>query len=198
MTLAGRLRHPLLHTLVQTQRPDVPWSVAARNTAAIVLPLAIGAASGHLAAGLGVSAGALNTMFADQPGPYRLRLRRMLLTALAAGLAAFAGSILGESRLALVIVAALWGFAAALLVALGPHATRAGLISMILLVVLGAEPLATAEALPVALLIVAGGVLQIVVQRRVPLDQLLAKSFAAVSVPAENSRYRVWRARAGE
>jgi uncharacterized membrane protein YccC len=160
MTLAGRLRHPLLHTLVQTQRPDVPWSVAARNTAAIVLPLAIGAASGHLAAGLGVSAGALNTMFADQPGPYRLRLRRMLLTALAAGLAAFAGSILGESRLALVIVAALWGFAAALLVALGPHATRAGLISMILLVVLGAEPLATAEALPVALLIVAGGMLQ--------------------------------------
>jgi 16S rRNA (guanine1207-N2)-methyltransferase len=46
--------------------------------------------------------------------------------------------------------------------------------------------------------LVAGGVLQIVVQRRVPLDQLLAKSFAAVSVPAENSRYRVWRACMGE
>jgi hypothetical protein len=160
MTLAARLRHPLLHTLVQTQRREVPWSVALRNTAAIVLPLIIGAATGHLAAGLGVSAGALNTMFSDQPGPYRLRLRRMLLTAVAAGLAAFAGSILGEWRLALVFVAAVWGFAAALLVALGPHATRAGLVSMILLVVLGAEPLRATEAWPAALLIFAGGVLQ--------------------------------------
>src|SRR5690348_3980828 len=162
MTLAARLRHPLLHTLVKTQRRDVPWSVALRNTAAIVLPLAIGAATDHVAAGLGVSAGALNTMFADQPGPYRLRLRRMLFTALAAGVAAFAGSVLGEWRVALTIVAALWGFAAALLVALGPHATRAGLISMILLVVLGAEPLRATEAWPAALLIFAGGVLQTV------------------------------------
>jgi 16S rRNA (guanine1207-N2)-methyltransferase len=40
------------------------------------------------------------------------------------------------------------------------------------------------------------GVLQIVVQRRVPLDRLLARYFAAVTLPAENSRYRVWRARA--
>jgi uncharacterized membrane protein YccC len=160
MTLAARLRHPLLHTLVKTQRRDVPWSVALRNTAAIVLPLAIGAATDHLAAGLGVTAGALNTMFSDQPGPDRLRLRRMLLTALAAGVAAFAGSTLGEWRLALVFVAALWGFAAALLVALGPHATRAGLISMILLVVLGAEPLRATEAWPAAVLIFGGGVLQ--------------------------------------
>ncbi len=40
-----------------------------------------------------------------------------------------------------------------------------------------------------------GGILQLVVQRRVPLDRLLARAgFAAVSVPAENGRYRVWRA----
>ncbi|MGH8213228.1 MAG: FUSC family protein [Rhodanobacteraceae bacterium] len=161
MTPAGRLREsPLLQTLLQMQRPDVPWRVALRNTAAIVLPLAIGAATDHLAAGLGVSAGALNTMFADQPGPYRLRMRRLLLTALAAGVAAFAGSVLGEWPPVLLVVAALWGFAAALLVALGPHATRAGLISMILLVVMGADPRAGAQAWQAALLISAGGVLQ--------------------------------------
>jgi 16S rRNA (guanine1207-N2)-methyltransferase len=39
-----------------------------------------------------------------------------------------------------------------------------------------------------------GGVLQIVVQRRVPLDRLLAKTFATVSVVAETGRFRVWRA----
>ncbi len=161
MSLTARLREsPLIHTLLQMQRPDVPWRVALRNTAAIVLPLAIGAATGHLAAGLGISAGALNTMFADQPGPYRLRMRRLLLTAFAAAVAAFAGSVFGEWPLVLLLVAALWGFAAALLVALGPHATRAGLISMILLVVMGAEPRAGAQAWQAAALIFAGGVLQ--------------------------------------
>ena len=39
-----------------------------------------------------------------------------------------------------------------------------------------------------------GGVLAIVVQRRVPLENLLAKQFADIAVPAENGRYRVWRA----
>ncbi len=39
-----------------------------------------------------------------------------------------------------------------------------------------------------------GGLLQIVVQRRVPLDRLLAKRFATVTLPAQSSRYRVWRA----
>jgi 16S rRNA (guanine1207-N2)-methyltransferase len=38
------------------------------------------------------------------------------------------------------------------------------------------------------------GVLQIVVQRRIPLDRLLAARFATVSVVAENGRFRVWRA----
>ena len=159
-TAPSLYRHPLLQGLLATNKRDVPWLVALRNTAAIVLPLAIGAIGGHLIAGLGVSAGALNTMFADQPGPYLLRARRLLLTTLAAGLAAFAGATLGQWPLALLFVAALWGFAAAMLVAIGPNATRAGMVSMILLMVLGAEPQAAAQALPTALLIIAGGLLQ--------------------------------------
>ena len=39
-----------------------------------------------------------------------------------------------------------------------------------------------------------GGHLQIVVQRRVPLERLLTKHLADVTVVAENGRYRVWRA----
>jgi 16S rRNA (guanine1207-N2)-methyltransferase len=38
------------------------------------------------------------------------------------------------------------------------------------------------------------GVLQVVVQRRVPLDRLLANRFATVAVAAETGRFRVWRA----
>ena len=55
MAVLARLREaPLLHSLVATQKRDVPWPVALRNTAAIVLPLAIGALTGHLDAGLGI------------------------------------------------------------------------------------------------------------------------------------------------
>jgi 16S rRNA (guanine1207-N2)-methyltransferase len=39
-----------------------------------------------------------------------------------------------------------------------------------------------------------GGLMQLVVQRRLPLAQLLGQHFAKVEVMAETSRYRVWRA----
>ncbi len=39
-----------------------------------------------------------------------------------------------------------------------------------------------------------GGSLSLVVQRRVPLERLLAKHFASVAIAAETTRYRVWRA----
>ena len=39
-----------------------------------------------------------------------------------------------------------------------------------------------------------GGALQVVVQRRVPLDTLLTARFGQVRIVAENNRYRVWRA----
>ena len=161
MSFAARFQHhPLLHALVHTGKRDVPWTVALRNTAAIVLPLAIGALTDHLAAGLGVAVGALNTVFADQPGPYRTRLEHMLLTAFVAGIAAFAGQTLGHWPGAMVVAVAVWGFAAAFMVAVSAHATRVGLTSMILLVVMGADPAPPLQALGVAGLIFAGGVLQ--------------------------------------
>lgn len=150
----------MLRSLIELKPRDVPLRVALRNAAAIVLPLGIGIASGHVAAGLGVAAGALNTMFTDQPGPYRLRLRRMLLTAFAAAVSAFAGSLLGANMPLLAAAALLWGIGGGLLVALGPDAARAGLTSMILLLVMGAEPLDARGALAAACLILAGGVLQ--------------------------------------
>jgi len=189
MAALARLREtPLLHSLVATQKRDVPWPVALRNTAAIVLPLAIGALTDHLGAGLGISAGALNTMFVDQPGPYRLRLQRMLLTALVSGLAAFAGSVFGQWPFALLAVAALWGFGSALLVAVGPDATRAGLSSLVLLVIMGAEPHSVPRAVPAALLIFAGGLLQTSfaiaawpLQRYRPERLVLAQAFRALA-----------------
>jgi 16S rRNA G1207 methylase RsmC len=39
-----------------------------------------------------------------------------------------------------------------------------------------------------------GGLLQMVVQRRVPLQHLLAKHLSATEIVTETASYRVWRA----
>jgi uncharacterized membrane protein YccC len=151
---------PMLGSLIALKPRDVPLRVAVRNTLAIVLPLVAGLATGHVAAGLAVSTGALNTMFTDQPGPYRLRLQRMLLAALAAGLAAFVGILVGDSLWPLAIAAFVVSFAGGMLVALGPMAARVGLTSMIVLVLTASMEIPREQAAGVAALICAGGALQ--------------------------------------
>ena len=149
----------MLKNLLQLKPRDVPPIVALRNTAAVALPLVAGLATGHLGIGVGISVGALNTMFSDQPGPYRLRLRRMLIAAFAAGISAFVGYTLGGSNVFIGIAALVWGFCGGMLVALGPEAARIGLTSMILLVVTAADPRSPAEAIGPAILFCIGGLL---------------------------------------
>jgi uncharacterized membrane protein YccC len=149
----------MLKKLLELKPRDVPLVVGLRNTAAVVIPLAAGVASGNLGAGLGVSVGALNTMFSDQPGPYRLRVQRMLFAAAAAGVSAFVGYVVGESTAWTVAAALLWGCIGGLLVALGPEAGRIGLTSMILLVITASDPRPPAEAAGPALLFFGGGLL---------------------------------------
>ena len=150
----------MLRKLLELKPRDVPFVVALRNTAAVTLPLVFGVITGQMGIGLGVSVGALNTMFSDQPGPYRLRLRRMLLAAAAAGISAFVGYIVGSSAALTVLAALVWGFCGGLLVALGPEAGRIGLTSMILVVITASDPRAPADAIGPALLFFGGGVLQ--------------------------------------
>ena len=153
-------RRHLVESLTRIKRPDVPLRVAVRNTAAVVLPLGIGMATGHTAIGLGIGAGALDTMFSDQPGPYRQRIARLLLASLAAGLASLCGFLVG-GQLPLVLLATLvCGFFGGLLVVFGTDIARVGMTSMILLVITAAEPIPSpAGALGASALIFAGGLL---------------------------------------
>lgn len=181
----------MLRRLLELKPRDVPWRVGVRNTLAVVAPLAAGLATGHAAAGIAVAIGALNTMFADQPGPYRLRAQRMLLTALGAGLSAFAGAVFGAHDAVIVAAALLWGVVGGLLVAIGPEAGRAGLTSMILLVVMSADPLPVAQASGIGALVLVGGVLQSLValaawplQRYRPERHALAEVFTQLAAMA--------------
>ena len=154
------LRSTLFKTLTQAKRPDVPLRVVLRNTAAVVLPLGIGMATGHTAIGLGVGAGALNTMFSDQPGPYRQRAWRLLWAALAAAVASLCGMLIGDQLWPMLISTLAFGFVGGLMVVFGVDVARVGMTSMILLVVTASTPTPNlADAFGGAALIFSGGIL---------------------------------------
>ncbi|HEX7339268.1 MAG TPA: FUSC family protein [Rhodanobacteraceae bacterium] len=157
---AYSLRSTLVDNLTRFQRPDVPVTVALRNTAAVVLPLAAGFASGHAMAGVGVSAGALEVMFADQPGPYVQRVQVIALVTLAATLSGLTGFLVGAHPWLDVAALALWGFLGGLAVLYGPNMARVGMTSMILLAVATSTPMRLHDALAASGLILAGGALQ--------------------------------------
>lgn len=170
-------------SLLALKPRDVPLRVALRNTLAIVAPLAIGIASGHVGAALAVATGALNTMFTDQPGPYRLRLQRMLLAALAAGVAALLGILVGGCFAWFVLGALVLAFCGGLLVALGPMAARVGLTSVIVMLVTASMGIAPRAAPGVAALIFAGGALQMLLAIAAwPLQRYRPERFAIAEV----------------
>ncbi len=189
------LRAHAIESLTRVKRPNVPWRVVVRNTAAVVLPLAIGIASGHPKVGLAVGTGALIAMFSDQPGPYRQRLRQLLLNALAAGLASLVGFTIGGQLLPLLLVTAAFGFSGGLLVVFGPDTARAGMTSMILLVVTAATPVPLPAALGGAALIFGGGLLLAAfslaawpLQRYWPERQALVEVYRGLAELARESR----------
>ena len=160
LPIRDSLRARALAVLLQTKRAEVPWRVVLRNTAAVIVPLALGILTGRLGAGLAISVGAIVTMYSDQPGPYRQRLARLLAVSAAGGLAAFIGMVLGGKLAALLAATAAVGFAGGLLVVYGDAAGRVGMAAMILLVITAAKPAASAwGALESAALIASGGLL---------------------------------------
>ena len=189
------LRAHAIESLTRIKAPNVPWRVVVRNTTAVVLPLAIGMATGYPKIGLAVGTGALIAMFSDQPGPYRQRLRQLLLNALAAGVASLVGFSLGSQLLPLLLVTAAVGFFGGLLVVFGPDTARAGMTSMILLVVTAASPMSTTAALGSAALIFGGALLLASfslaawpLQRYRPERQALVEVYRGMAELARESR----------
>ena len=173
----------MLRSLIALKPRDVPLRVALRNTAAVIAPLALGLAFDQVPAGLAMTTGAINTMFTDQPGPYRQRMQRMLLAALAAGLSALIGILIGEHTTLFVIAAVMFGLIGGLLVALGPVAARVGLTSMIVMMITADMGLPVVHAPGVAAMIFAGGLLQMLLALAAwPLQRYRPERFALAAV----------------
>jgi uncharacterized membrane protein YccC len=190
------LRANVYAIITGIKRPDVPWQVVLRNTAAVVVPLAAGLATGYPQVGLGVGAGALDTMFSDQPGPYRQRLRQLLLASLAAAVASLLGFLIGGQLLPMLAATAAFGFFGGLLVVFGVDTARVGMTSMILLVITAASPKPLSGALIGAGLIFSGGLLLMLFslaawpwKRYLPERHALASVYQGLAVVARQSAH---------
>ena len=126
----------------------------------VAIPLAVGAAMGNAAGGAVAATGALNVAFRDSGAPYPQRARQMMLASLIAGMAVFAGASTGRDNVTAVIIAGLAAFAAGMLVAIGDAAADVGAMSVVILVVYAANPMAPRTAALAGLAALAGGLLQ--------------------------------------
>jgi len=179
------LRTQFVETLTLTKRPEVPLWVVLRNTLAVILPLGVGLATGHTEIGLAVGAGALDTMFSDQPGPYRQRMLWLLLATLVAGLAALVGFTVGGQLLPMLLATAVFGFCGGMLVVFGTDAARVGMTSMILLVIAAATPLpAWRSSRPIGLIACGGLLLTLFAVAEWPLQRYRPERLALAGVYA--------------
>lgn len=188
MTASSSWHRRLGHRLTTVEARQAPWTVALRNAAGVTLPLAVGLVLGHTGAGLAMAVGALTVMFSDQPGPYALRLKRLLLASAAGALAALVGFSLGAETAVVLPLVCAWVFVACLLVALGPAATRVGLTSIIVLLITSSRH-ELGPALSASGLIFAGGAFQTLLavlswpfDRHRPQRQMLASALDALAL----------------
>jgi len=135
-------------------------SLALRNAAGVILPLAVGFALGMPRGGLAMASGALNVSYSDGHDPYPQRARRMLASTAWCAIAILLGAITGHRNVEAVFVATAWAFIAGMLVAIGTTAADVGVISLVLLVVYAAQPLTPRQAAEAGALALAGGLLQ--------------------------------------
>ena len=147
----------LLRAAVRLDRTQSDPVVALRNALGIAAPLVIAALTGPVSAGLPSTIGALQTGFADRPGPYRLRALRMVGTALAAAVTSGLAVLCSRSDIASVLLLLGLAFIAGLLVIGGPSATQVGVAATAAALILGHLPEPPGAALHVGLLVLAGG-----------------------------------------
>jgi uncharacterized membrane protein YccC len=178
-------------TARQIDRSKISIPTAVRNTIGVAVTLFLGIVSGHPLLGVTASIGALNAGFASFNGTYRSRAEVVLAASAGLAVSAFVGGTIGHLVGFDIVTTALWGFAAGLLVALGPAATIVGLQSVIGLVLFSQFTFTPAVAAEEAGLLLAGGLLQTVLivavwpLRRFPAErQALSAAYGQLAAAA--------------
>ena len=153
------LKRSLMEVL-RIDRSQITAFQALRGTIGIVIPLAIGVASGHVVEGVSMAGGAAIVATVGLTTTSRVRTRTMLFDCAGVALAAFVGSITGHIGWLSVLVVGIWGFGAGMMVAISPQAMILGLQSTLALIILTHFKLDPAQAAIQAMLMFAGALLQ--------------------------------------
>lgn len=137
----------------------------------VAICLAVGVAIGHPAVGLIAAGGAMNTGFGHKQCIDKSRLLPMIFVTLGMAFSGFVGVLIGHENLLLVFVSALWGFGYGMLTGRPGGYGWVGQQCVITFLVASAFPAPLKDAAARGLLLLAGGVLQLV------LSALLLKVF---------------------
>jgi uncharacterized membrane protein YccC len=181
----------LLKDAARLDRTQSDPVVSFRNAVGVVAPLVVGTLAGAASFGLPSTIGALQSAFADRPGPYRLRILRMLGTALAAAITTAVAIAASGSDVASVLLLLVLSFVAGLLLVGGPSATQVGVAGVAAALVLGHISQPASAAVHVGLLVFLGGVVQTALavagwplRRHRPERVALAKLYRELAVAA--------------
>ena len=123
----------ILRLAVTVDRSQLQVARGLRNAVGVVVPLAIGAATGEIAGGIAVAGGGLLVGFAEQGAPFAGRARGMLVATALVGGSTLVGTVTGDIDWLTVLLMALGGFAAGFTLALGQTASFQGILGVLAL-----------------------------------------------------------------
>ena len=133
-------------TVVRIDAARLTPEIAVRNTLGLIAPLVIGGLTGHPAGGAVVAIGALNVCFSDSREAYAVRNRHMLLASVLVGLAVVMGALSARTATTATLAEMLWAFCAGMLIVRGQRAGDLGTVTLVTMIVFGANQLSPHDA----------------------------------------------------
>lgn len=162
--------------------------IAARNALGIAVPLIVGVAIGSIPIAIFGAVGAMFAAFSDRPGSYRVRLSRMGMTSLAAGIGGGLSVLASQSVLLSLLLIAVFAFTSGMLMAFGPVVAQIGIAGTAVAIVLNGFALPPSSAVGIGAVVLAAGLLQSLlaiagwpVRRHAPERVVLGAVYAALA-----------------
>jgi uncharacterized membrane protein YccC len=163
---------------------------AVRCTAGVAIPLIVAALAGQPLAGASAGYGALVTGLASRQGVYRTRVAAMLTASAALAISGFAGALTGPIPAANIALLAVWTLVFGIVASLGRSATVVAVNSCVAYVLFSNPPYDTANPGFHALMLFAGGALQMLLLVLVwPLSRLASERAALAAAYAALAQY---------
>lgn len=148
---------------LSTDLTKIDWRFTIRSTIGVAICLIGGLMAGSTLYALAASIGALSVGFASLSGIHRTRALAMLGTAVAMGASAFVAGYAAPYLIADVLLAAILAFAYGIFASLGESAASIGLNAVLAFIILGSVAGEGAHPGLLALLTIAGGLVQTLV-----------------------------------